>query len=348
MRVIINNIQILNPMKKSFILLIVLTIVFSFSSKVNAQSVDLDFESWANANENRDWSTGISLGSLVTLQFGTRSTDKHSGTYALQIQPQRFHGLLGQGAMNIPGICQLGRNKALNLGITQILALLELFSGDFDITDITELGTLVEDFSDLIGPGFPISRTPESVEFWTKFQPASEGDTISITVIATAWNSTTKTSDLVAYGMYIETSSIPEYQKITLGVDPITPNIQADTLKIIISCGGSSPNLNTKMWIDDMKINGAELSLTASVSEFDNGIICNIFPNPAVGKITVSPENQNKEYALRVYDIQGKMIWEKLQLIGEVELDITQYVAGAYLFELNQDNKKMTKKIVIE
>jgi PKD repeat protein len=68
----------------------------------------------------------------------------------------------------------------------------------------------------------------------------------------------------------------------------------------------------------------------------------NIFPNPATDMLNIEGENLNK---LLIFDVNARLITEKLITNGFVKLDITKFRVGTYFLILETDNGVFRTKI---
>jgi len=96
--------------------------------------------------------------------------------------------------------------------------------------------------------------------------------------------------------------------------------------------------------VDDFIIDG-----TLGVEDFGIGQVL-LFPNPSTGifKIKFKEENTNPNF--NVYDVTGKMVYSKLdnQISDEYTLDLNQLSSGIYFLEIESNNKRATKKLMIK
>lgn len=81
-----------------------------------------------------------------------------------------------------------------------------------------------------------------------------------------------------------------------------------------------------------------------------SGDVCKIFSDPLSGNIVVSPSTANGDidYNINLYDLSGKMVFEKTNLAGDYQITCNQFSPGLYLIRLDFQNKPVyTKKIQI-
>lgn len=91
-----------------------------------------------------------------------------------------------------------------------------------------------------------------------------------------------------------------------------------------------------------------------SVSELDNRISVEIFPNPADGLfnmklVSYQPE---KNIKVRIADITGQEVYgNSYSLAGKeliTQIDLSRYAKGVYMMQIISDSKMITKKLVIK
>lgn len=76
-----------------------------------------------------------------------------------------------------------------------------------------------------------------------------------------------------------------------------------------------------------------------------------VYPNPAKDYITIKVNNSYKGDNLRIniFDMSGKLVLDKVSQIlsNDVKIDTNQLISGMYQMVIFTDNKKFTKKIMI-
>ena len=93
-----------------------------------------------------------------------------------------------------------------------------------------------------------------------------------------------------------------------------------------------------------LKVDGAALSTKQNILED-----VRFYPNPVNknngGFVTIS-SNSSEKMTAKIYNIIGKMITNKTVINNQI--DITNLSTGLYLVKITQDNKTITKKLLIE
>ncbi|MBL8000321.1 MAG: T9SS type A sorting domain-containing protein [Flavobacteriales bacterium] len=88
-------------------------------------------------------------------------------------------------------------------------------------------------------------------------------------------------------------------------------------------------------------------TLSTDVREREIGAVL-IHPNPSNGRFTISWDANMQASALRVFNSQGRLVYERAagaDLSRIVDLDLP---AGAYLVQLNTDDAVLTERLVVE
>jgi len=95
------------------------------------------------------------------------------------------------------------------------------------------------------------------------------------------------------------------------------------------------------------------ISMLTQVSDYEE-LKLEIYPCPASKRLNISINSDflSKEISCEIYDVSGKKIWK--QLIAEpvhttdFQIDISDFSAGIYYVQLNVQNQKILKKIIIQ
>ncbi|PLW97559.1 MAG: hypothetical protein C0591_06305 [Marinilabiliales bacterium] len=93
----------------------------------------------------------------------------------------------------------------------------------------------------------------------------------------------------------------------------------------------------------------ASLSPTG-IQENDN-MQLRLHPNPATSIVTLQSSFFNQQSSVaKMYDLDGKKLLEKQIPKGteSVEIDISHLSSGVYFIQLQIENKKTTKKLIIK
>lgn len=316
------------------------------------------FEQWSGSKP-AGWTTSISgtvtgiplIGSYpVTFNFGTKTTDAHSGSYALKLQAKSLDlSALGVPAFSLPGIAQLGSAGSFSISLSTIQQLMSL-SGAEDISsilenlDMDELSTFMNVFS----TGVPFTAVPTAVKVWVKFlPPVGEADTMM--VLVGAYKEGEPNMILMGdmpetYGYYEVTERLENYTELTVPIEYNEDDLTCDSLVLVfVSSSFTNANVNTELYIDDISFEFDYMSV-----ESTERIKMNLYPNPAVNEITLSVENQSEMYNISVYDMNGKQIKRMEQLTGNTNIPVSGMSAGTYFMKVQQAGNTTVRKFVVE
>ena len=86
--------------------------------------------------------------------------------------------------------------------------------------------------------------------------------------------------------------------------------------------------------------------LSVSVNEVNAEVNVSVYPNPFAGSLTI---NSNVKGALKIYDAQGKLVFDS-QIVNTIsKIDLSDLTAGVYFYQLSSGNKTMkTGKIIAQ
>ncbi len=80
------------------------------------------------------------------------------------------------------------------------------------------------------------------------------------------------------------------------------------------------------------------------ISDYDLESRVRVYPNPTVGKVTITAESQME--CVNVYDVYGKLIQTLKVEDTSAEVDMSSYAAGVYFVRIQTDNGLVTKRVV--
>lgn len=325
-------------MKKVLSLLV--AVLFTTALMAQTTVPNSGFETWNN-NQPDSWTTSMSGNVIVTMgsmnlpipvsaNFGSMTTDVHSGNSALKLQAQTV-GVSGtEYSYTFPGMAQLGAAGQFNIPMSTIQTLLTDPTA-INFTDISTLTTL----SQLIAHGLPCSQTPASVKMWVKYAPQN-GD--SLHVIAFTKNSSVP----VAYASFGTASAMSDYTQITVPFD--NPFTTCDSICIVIFSGGFTTSLSTELYVDDVTLNYTQDS--TGVQEHNMQSVA-IYPNPATNYVTINPANQ-QVYQYQMLDLTGKIVRSQAKVSGKTTIDTHSLAPGIYMLRMNFDGATTTRKVVVK
>lgn len=71
-----------------------------------------------------------------------------------------------------------------------------------------------------------------------------------------------------------------------------------------------------------------------------------IYPNPASDFIKISSKNQIS--SIKLMNSVGKLVYQKDNIVKEIQLDVSFYQSGVYILQIITANGIITKKITIK
>lgn len=353
-------------MKKIFFGLLVI----AFGMQLSAQSIpNPGFEEWTSGTPN-NWTT--SLGGTINvpilsvnfpiplnLNFGSKSTDAHSGNYALKLKANSLNlsaiasyipNYEIPESITLPGIAQLGTAGTFNVDVS---TLMEIFSLDTNSTmedlqniDWEQIGSIVN----VVSRGVPFPAVPRSMKVWMKYlPPVGESDTMAVAVVA--YHQGQSVLSLLSgneypAGLAFRTMSErhENYTEVTFGIDGYDPDYQCDSLAVIFISSISYPfKANTELFLDDITFQFDE----SSIDSFEESLM-SVYPNPAAQYVNILPKNQQSEYSIELFDMNGRLIRQQSSLTGDYRMSLGDIAKGAYFLKLRQDGETSLQKLVVE
>ena len=347
-------------MKKFLLSLVCALCMLQLSAQDYPNIPNPGFESWSGLAPT-GWTTSLTgdivnitmknakFAYLVQMDFGTKTTDAHSGDYALKLQASTLVPPQGP-KVTMPGVAQVGSAGEFVIDYSLIEAFMGLDSFVVDWTllqyiSVEELGSVANIFS----KGVPFNMVPTAVKAWVKFIP-QEGvsDTMSVWVGAyragdphyIMWG------DVPSAGQgYAEFSErMNEYTQITVPVDYSSDDVSCDSLLLIfVSTSIRAPKEETILYVDDITF---EFDYT-SVSSNEK-VNMKLYPNPATDYMVVSLDNQADSYEMTIYDVNGKQIKRLESLSGDTRVAVNDLSTGVYFLKVQQAGNTTVRKFVVE
>ncbi len=310
------------------------------------------FENWTDENTAVNWNSSFNVSFPLTIEgmqltivmdynSVSQSTQAHSGSYAAQVKSQEASAQLygiPVYPVQIPGIMQLGQFN------TQALQDI-----DFENMDASSL-----DLSQYLYGGIAFNQIPEKVTAWVTYVSGDQAapDTMRAGVLLTRWNNGQR--EVVAQGDFIGNGDYTSYTQIEIpvavkeGMEGVTP----DTMNIIFSNSASTVNESTLLTVDDVEVvveNGGDdpdTPDTTAIFELSSLPVFSVRPNPTSEWLSITPA-VNTDYAARLYDVNGKLVWEGLNLQGDTKVDVRDLTKGVYFLQVKQNGLVRSDKVVV-
>lgn len=326
--------------KISTLLIALFCTCFSFAQTVP----NGDFESWTDEHTATGWNSsfytsfpftynGFSLDIVIDYNAATRNATAHTGTYCAQLSTQTANAqLYGSNLYSIPlpGMIQLGQFN------TEGLANIDFENADMDNLNLT----------DYVYGGVPFTEVPAKITAWVSY--FSTADTMRAGVILTRWNNGER--EIVAQGdlIYGENSDDFVQVEIPVTVKEGMEGVAPDTMNIIFSSASGTADGNTLLAIDDIEIvMTAEDSSDVRIFDVTSLPIFSICPNPTSDVVKLTPAT-HETYAARMFDINGKMVWNAENLQGETQVNVTSFSKGTYFMQVKQGNNVKSEKVIVQ
>ena len=346
-------------MKKIVFLIASALCLLQLSAQTQPNIPNPGFEAWEGVTPS-GWTTSLSgtivniMGSTssypMSMEFGSRTPDAHSGNYALRLQASTLNPGFGAPTFTMPGTAQLGQAGAFTMDYSSIEQFMGLDSfvvdwGILEYISDEELGSVASIFS----RGEPFNMVPSAVKAWVKYMPL-EGvsDTMSVWVGAYREGDATHLlwGDIpsAAYGYAAFSERMDEYTQITVPLSYDADNLNCDSLLLIfVSTSISDPQQETILLIDDISF---EFDYTSVRS--NERVNMTLYPNPATDYMMLNLENQADSYDITLYDASGKQVKRMDGLTGDTRVAVNELSAGVYFLKVQQAGNTTVRKFVVE
>lgn len=87
---------------------------------------------------------------------------------------------------------------------------------------------------------------------------------------------------------------------------------------------------------------GDPISSTATIIKLGQN-----YPNPATGKTIIDVSFASSEATMVIYNVLGKVVEEMTIYDKKIVLDVTNYPEGVYLYTLEADGEKVTRRMTV-
>lgn len=269
------------------------------------------FENWTG-NETEGWVSTNALTLLGNPQSVFKSSDAHTGSFACEINTIHVTNKIpGVSIPDYTGSVFTGKQ----VGFTPVF-------------------------------GFPFSSKPSTLSFWYKYN-GRNGDSASILVYTSRWNSTTGKRDTLVLGAGFIKDSVGVYTRMDLPLITLDSARMPDTAVVLFASSTlSAMAAGAKLIIDDVAFAGGNVGLTDESGRID----VSVFPNPATkGSTTVVFSQPENNVSVKVYDLHGKLLTETLfNNTFAVLLDTGHLAKGLYFIHIKSDRGLATERLLVE
>ncbi len=311
---------------KKYILLILLFI----GNRTFAQTVQNGgFETWTNLLVFME-PAGYVTSNYASVLLGTgglpranvsRSTTKHSGTYAAKLE-----------------------SYAQNVGDTSGVPGL-MITGALDLTNVT------------IKPGIPISGgRPTELNGYYKYAEGNRPDSGIITVVLTKFNPLAAGLNVVGVGAGIF-SNVDSFAKFTVPImyttedtpDSVIIIMGTTTLIGLDSTALTSAPVGSFLYVDDLTFSG---NAPNSVGSVDKLIEAALYPNPSSDIINIDyTQITSSDVTIQLLSIDGRVIYteNKFNKSGKqkISIDVSNIDAGMYQMVITTVDGRVSKGVAI-
>ncbi len=106
------------------------------------------------------------------------------------------------------------------------------------------------------------------------------------------------------------------------------------------------PDIDMVQQMYDMEFNGWCGAVTDVEDLFEEKI--DLYPNPSTGLFNLNIHQQKVE-KLSLVDVRGRQLWQKVETqLGNVTLDFSHFAKGVYFLQIETDQERFAKKLIIQ
>jgi hypothetical protein len=196
--------------------------------------------------------------------------------------------------------------------------------------------------------GFPISSRPVSLTGSWEYMARST-DHGYASILLTKWNSGSGISDTVAYSKYIQSGMTMSWTTFSIPINYRTTGTP-DSALIVFSASGTSPTVNSYLYVDDIAFSGLATGITQDEESIFN---LNLYPIPAKDELNISfSTSEGENSVIQLLDILGNIVSEQISnsVSGSFQgfLQISSYSKGIYFLRIKSNKGSAIRKILID
>lgn len=264
-------------MKKLYILLLCGMSTYTYGQ----QLLNSDFENWTNHPGNSiyssydqvdNWATGNAVLDLIPNASPPtiKTTDAQIGKYAAKLTTQFFFNQIAAG---------------------------NLFTGTFKL----DLQTPVNSAK----IGIPYSSRPTAFSVYYKYTPV-KGDSCSIYVLLTKYNSSTKSKDTIGLASFISSNLVTTYTLLTIPIVYKSDEIPDEISAVFSSSadgGHFKGQAGSSLTVDNFSLLGLPLTTITPLSTTSAAL----YPNPAQSTVHLS-NAPSESGTMNFYNASGALV----------------------------------------
>lgn len=192
--------------------------------------------------------------------------------------------------------------------------------------------------------GFPFSNRPQYLSSYLQYMPSDPIDSSNIKVVLTKWNTSLLKRDTVAFGSSFFNGMAHSWFNNGTFLNYISGE-NPDSAIIVISSSSTVPKNGSYIYVDNLQFIGNVVGISENNSKESN---ISVFPNPSNGDINIDLYFEpDRASGLLIYDLNGKLIHEVKQLSKSNLINVSQWSKGIYNLSITNNNKILTKKLII-
>ncbi len=285
------------------------------------------FEDWEEVGLGPDilepvnWSTiktsdNPTISGLAPITW-ERSTDAHTGQYSVKLHNTSTLGIPVSGTMS---------------------------NGQYHPNLNTELAWV---FTNTTDPRWntPFTSRPDSIAFWMKFFPDGN-DTLQFQALLHVDNATLppkpeNIANQVAYTRADIGGTYENWTRVALAFDYFDNRTPEYLLLIITSGNGTTPNVGSIAFYDDIEIIGEQAIKENPLEQVG------IYFEANTLYIHNLPEDLRKQSTLGISDLLGRPVWQSKIYSNTIVLDPSQNLNGIFIVNISSDEYFISRKVYI-
>jgi hypothetical protein len=188
---------------------------------------------------------------------------------------------------------------------------------------------------------FAFNKLPTAFRFYYKTN-FLEADTAVGTFVLTKWNTTKKQTDTIAIAEFAINKNFNTYQEANIAFN-YQSSLVPDSAFFIVSSSinGFEPTIGSTIYLDDLALVYGTIGVKNE--SLENTVL--VYPNPAQTVINLS--NSGVLGSVKVYNNLGQIVFNTIETKTLLSIDMTAFSKGLYFVEIENNEGKLVKKVVL-
>lgn len=193
--------------------------------------------------------------------------------------------------------------------------------------------------------GMPFTGRPIAMKGWYKYAPVG-GDSSSIYIKLTKWNSITNTRDEIGFIEKRDYAAVSSYTQFNMPIN-YTSTQTPDSITIVFSASAGAEQklgqVGSSLWIDDVTLDYFPTT-TSTNQTLKNSI--QIYPNPSINELHIQSEKEITNYT--IYSYTGQILQTTVINATQTDINIASLPIGNYIIQFHNSLQQTEQQSFIK